>query len=385
MTFEKYPMFKAAWLWILVVGLCASTGLAYPPDNAAVLYYKTCLEYQKPEGDVKKALREVAAGEAVPNQAMREYIEGQVHTIKNLTDAARIKGCDWGYDYSRGLNMVMAPLGDMRTLTRIVMADAVIHMDSGDWQGVLDHCSTAYGMARHIKTDSVLICHLVGIAMEGVANKVMTKMLAQMSLDTEGLTQANHLLERVATNNVGMQSCLAQETRMVTQYTSAPVLQAVINTSVGPDEKIPALDQTSFTRAMDYYRRQVGRLAEAFDLDYAQAIGAMETLEKQIQTDAGRLPKAKVAQALMPAVAKLLSAETRGRTEIHALRAAVGIYLARARQGRLPRQLPAGLPRDLFSGKEFAYRLTDGGFSLRCQGRDLGKDTVHEYPFRVAK
>ena len=52
--------------------------------------------------------------------------------------------------------MVMAPLADVRTLARIVMADAVIHMDSGDWQRVIDRCSTAYGMARHIKTDNVL-------------------------------------------------------------------------------------------------------------------------------------------------------------------------------------------------------------------------------------
>jgi len=385
MKTRKHNMFKRVCLLTLVVGLGGAIGLAYPPDNAAVLYYKTCLVYQKPDGDLKKELRDVATGKAVPSQAMREYIKGQADKIKTLADAARIKACDWGYDYSMGFDMVMAPLGDMRTLARIVLADANIHLDAGDWQGGIERCGIAYGMARHIKTDSVLVCNLIGIAIEDITNQVMTKMFSEKSMDTDVLTQARRLLERVAMNNPGMQPCLEQEALMVAQYTSALDLQEVINASVGPDEKIPDLDQQAFTKAMDYYRQQMKGMTKAFDLDYATAIGAMEKLEKQIEADARRIPMAKVTQALVPAVGKCLSAEVRGRTALNALRAAVGVYLTKAQQGRLLRQLPKGLPQDLFSGKDFVYQVTDAGFSLRCQGRDLGKDTVHEYLFGVAK
>jgi hypothetical protein len=382
---RKHNMFKHVCLLTLVVGLCGSIGLAYPPDNAAVLYYKTCLVYQKLDGDLKKELPDVATGKAVPSQAMRDYIKGQADKIKTLADAVRIKACDWGYDYSMGFDMVMAPLGDMRTLARIVLADAHIHMGSGDWNRVIERCRTAYGMARHIKTDSVLVCNLVGIAIEGVTNEVMTKMLSDMSLDINSLKQVRRLLDQVAKDNPGMKSCLAQEVLMVTKYTSASVLQEAINASLGADEKIPDLDQQAFTEAMDYYRQQTQRLTAAFDLEYTKAIQTMEKLDKQTQADARRLPMAKVTQTLMPAVGRCLSAETRGRTELNALRAAVGVYLVKAQQGRLPRQLPAGLPQDLFSGKDFAYQVTDEGFTLRCRGKDLGKDTVHEYTFALAK
>ncbi len=91
--------------------------------------------------------------------------------------------------------MVLPSLADMRTMARIVMADAVIHMGSGDWNRVIERCCTTYGMARHIKTDSVLICNLVGIAIEGVTNEVMTKMLSDMSHDIDSLNQARNLLE----------------------------------------------------------------------------------------------------------------------------------------------------------------------------------------------
>jgi hypothetical protein len=69
----------------------------------------------------------------------------------------------------------------------------------------------------------------------------------------------------------------------------------------------------------------------------------------------------------------------------NALMVAVDIYIDNARSGRLPEQLPAGLPKDLFSGKDFKYEKTNGGFILRCQGKDLERDKFNEYEFKVKK
>ena len=46
---------------------------------------------------------------------------------------------------------------------------------------------------------------------------------------------------------------------------------------------------------------------------------------------------------------------------------------------------PAGLPPDLFSGRDFQYEKTKDGFVLRCQGKDLSKDKIYEYEFKVKK
>jgi len=64
---------------------------------------------------------------------------------------------------------------------------------------------------------------------------------------------------------------------------------------------------------------------------------------------------------------------------------AVDIYIINAKTGKLPDAIPASLPKDMFSGKDFEYEKTADGFILRCQGRDLLKDEVHEYEFKVAK
>jgi len=47
--------------------------------------------------------------------------------------------------------------------------------------------------------------------------------------------------------------------------------------------------------------------------------------------------------------------------------------------------LPEDTPMDLFSGKDFKYEKTKEGFVLRCQGKDLVKNKIYEYEFKVKK
>ena len=59
--------------------------------------------------------------------------------------------------------------------------------------------------------------------------------------------------------------------------------------------------------------------------------------------------------------------------------------MIKAKTGKLPDTLPAGLPGDLFSSKPFGYEKTPEGFILRCQGKDLGRNEVYEYEFKMKK
>ena len=88
--------------------------------------------------------------------------------------------------------------------------------------------------------------------------------------------------------------------------------------------------------------------------------------------------------------------DIRNRTQFNAVLAGIDIYLVRAKTGKLPDELPAGLPKDLFSGKDFLYAKTGAGFTLTGQGKGLdddsgfaltgqSKDIVHKYEFKVAK
>ena len=56
---------------------------------------------------------------------------------------------------------------------------------------------------------------------------------------------------------------------------------------------------------------------------------------------------------------------------------------AKAQTGSLPDRLPANALKDPFSGQDYLYQKTAAGFMLRCQGKDLDKDQVYEWEFKV--
>ena len=87
-------------------------------------------------------------------------------------------------------------------------------------------------------------------------------------------------------------------------------------------------------------------------------------------------------------------------SHFNALLAGIEVYLVLARTGKLPDVLPEDLPKDPFSSKDFDYRLTEGGFVIRCRGKDIcasrktykrNKPPIiiaeffHEYKFEVPK
>ena len=64
------------------------------------------------------------------------------------------------------------------------------------------------------------------------------------------------------------------------------------------------------------------------------------------------------------------------------IKAAVEIYLVVAETGRLPEKLPAHLPKDPFTGRDFGYEVTDEGFALRCQGKEFPRRKDLEFKVR---
>ena len=113
-------------LTIISVLLLASIAQAYPPDNAAIIYYKTCLTYQKAEGKLAENLRNFVQGKAKATEKLKKYIQGQQGTIATVTTASQIKNCDWGHNFKEGFDLLIPELSDMRNITRIVLADAIL-------------------------------------------------------------------------------------------------------------------------------------------------------------------------------------------------------------------------------------------------------------------
>ena len=117
-------------------------------------------------------------------------------------------------------------------------------------------------------------------------------------------------------------------------------------------------------------------------MPYEQAYTQLNQLADGFDKDD---PASRTAGAFMPALGKILLLKMRAETQSNAVMAGIEILLDRARTGQLPDALPSGLPKNPFSGGDFGYEKTKEGFILHCHGKDLDKDEINQYEFKLSK
>jgi len=371
--------------------LSTQSAFAYPPDNAAVLYYRACLFYQSDKAMMSK-VTDLLKGRIEVDEDIKKYVATNGHTIDSALTAADVKNCDWGVDYSKGFSTVLPHYVPLRDIAKLILADAKILAAQGDYETALSHCVSIHKMARHV-SDGIIISYLVGIAFEDLANNCIQNILADMPQDSEALTCFKNELVDIETRTPSMKAAVSKDFKAWSadaRIEKKDELLRFLNDEClsfpeYASERLKNADEEFFERNRDYSQNFVNQQIAAFDLAYEQAYTRLKELSEIPSKDAAKNPDATLTVALVPAVGKLYGQGIKVQTFSNAIRAAVDIYIIMAKTGRLPDELPAGLPKDLFSSEDFEYEKIDDGFILRCQGKDLLKDEIHEYEFKIKK
>ena len=96
----------------------------YPPNNAAVLYYRGFLHYAAPQGVRIAKMKAVVRGKASLDDDLNRFIRGNHRVIEHANLAATIPFCDWGLDYERGVGMLLPDLHHARQVSDLMIANA---------------------------------------------------------------------------------------------------------------------------------------------------------------------------------------------------------------------------------------------------------------------
>ncbi|UCD51561.1 MAG: hypothetical protein JSW27_02800 [Phycisphaerales bacterium] len=382
---------KSHGLACITLVLLASSVVAQaqPPDNAALLYYQAFLLYEKPDEATDKVLNQFRHGEMAANEVITRHIEQNRRAIDTVVRAANIDKCDWGYDYSLGVELTMPNLAQVRKLAFLLTTDARWLAGQGDYQTALDRCVTLRKMALHV-CDKTLISYLVAIAVDALANGTTEDVLGSAPPNAETLRQFKSDLAQTAGRFPSSATCLAQEAEVCAATMTRDDMQAQIQMAremadAKVIERLQQGDEAFFQRNREYYFSMIEKLTVALeaDLPYARMCATLDDLNEQMRDN----PDATLAcLALSPAsVKRIYQLAIRRQTHFNAVMTAIDLYLAVAQQGQLPATLPANSPPDLFSGKPFAYTRTGAGFTLRCQAQEIPEKDPHEYVFKVSK
>ena len=375
-------------LAIVMVSLVAPRAQAIPPDpdNAALLYYQGFLALAELDDEARTLIGDVAKGQVAPDDKVRQYIHQCHGAIGFAEAAAAVPACNWGFRFSEGFDALMPQLAQARFLAFILVADARVRAADGDCRGGLERCLMTDTLARHIGDDT-LISYLVSIAVRNVGYKCMVDVVGQARGDVALL---DWLKRELATTSEGqvtpirplkIEREIALSTlRMenVEQYA-----RLVASEDEGKQQEILAqANEEAFAKARRVYAEVSAEALSvmASSMPYAEAHARLKVLADRFDPND---PASAAGGPLAPAMATILSVMVREGTRANAVKAGIDICLRKAKSGELPAALPAGLPKDLFSGEDFAYERTDDGFVLRCRGKDLERDTIQEYAFAV--
>jgi hypothetical protein len=384
---------KCILIGVVLLAL-AGQAFAYPPDNAAVLYYKDFLLLEEPNDSVKNMLKELWRGNIGLNEQIRCYLERNRNVLKEMVTAAQIERCDWGLDILEGLVLGMPHTFKCRQAAYILAADAKALAEKGDYRTALDRCITIHKMGLQIGDDT-LILYLVGTAVKDIANKCIVDILSEMPEDLETLVWLQTQMADVSRRPFSIEAAISKETEVALREMRKERIGILIE-QLDPnlDEnrnvieqlcQIQHRDEAFFEKSRIYFTTTMVAVQAAFEMPYPRAHEGITRLAEKTAKDTEEKPEAILTSITGPAIAKMSSIRAARETFFNAVEASIGIYIIKAKTGKLPDELLAELPKDMFSGKDFLYEKTAAGFILKCQGKDLDKNIAHQYEFKVAK
>ena len=382
---------KVRGLWFAIILMALScNAFCYPPDNAAVLYYKACLIIGDPPEEIAGVMIDAIRGKCEINEQLKEFAEGQSSAINLAIAATASENCDWGMDYTKGFDLLLPHLGPMRRLCKVMLLDAQISTGEGDIKKAIEQSLACFRIARHIKKDTTIISSLVGISVEQLACEAIGSILSKHPVNEKLLVQVRTTLNEMSEDYGTMQECMRMETDIAAEYIRSKNMPELLEVlGIKDDEKkaeiVERFDEEMRTKSIEYYRKHMETMIKAFKLPYAKAIARMQEAQEKLEGDVEKNDEAVLASVIAPAMEKCLNNEVAALNRINALRCAVEIYLQKQKAGNLPDNLPSGLAKDTFSNKNFIFEKKDAAFILRCRAKDLIKDEIHEYEFKVPK
>jgi len=218
--------------------------LAQPPQNAALLYYQAFMVYESPNEEMRRKLYDLEKHQIEPDRQITRYITKQQNVIDLLTTAADLPNCDWGFDYSRGVALFYVPhLHSFRELSRIVIADAKILAEQGDYETALKRCLTLYKMSHHIG-DDLTITLLAGGSSVVMANECIKYILSEMPSDVTTLHWLKAELSRIDSKPFALKNSLENEYKLAVASMTPDRIDKMVSLFLEPVTLVGSPDPT---------------------------------------------------------------------------------------------------------------------------------------------
>ncbi|MCK4999237.1 MAG: hypothetical protein KAS23_06870, partial [Anaerohalosphaera sp.] len=338
------------------------------------------------------------------------YVNANRKAIELTIEASKLEYCDWGEQFSLD-DPNYSTLDGILYLAELLLADIRIRLDSEEPQKLVQRCIDVYDITSHIDAKSS-IGFVIKIVLEDKASDALALILSKESVNIDTLELLKHkLLEHQKSRTPFIDSFDHETARIAAELEKATKAKAKSDMTFQDlfrdNEELRLCFYWQLAQVKDfnkenwglvcpknnyYYIQHSKAIRQAIQKPYQKAYPEIVRLEEKALNDSHTKDETTgkstihydaLSTSSMSSVKGVYSYSIRSDTHFNALLCAVDVYIIKAKTGKLPDALPANRAKDIFSGEDFVYERTVDGFVLRCRGKDVRKDKVHQWEFKV--
>ncbi|MHB1461471.1 MAG: hypothetical protein ACYC1M_09345 [Armatimonadota bacterium] len=379
-------------------------GPKVPDDqNAAVVYAKAFKlikgkETRESSDTMESLLKSVGA---IPSKKKIDVVWSDVdkaaqvyrQVVPLVKEALMRPQCQFPVKWELGPAATFVHLSQLRNLTRILSAMAVLDAHDGNLDEAYKKVGLAFQVAKASKDEPILISTLVTISCTQTANGTLQAVVKYGPPSSSALQELVRLLGETDYRLQWVNAMKGERVSGLWAFNyllqhGASGYYDLVHSYDGSED--PTTLKVRFLRLLDpmrrpliyadarHYLKYMDSVIDIAPLRYQQAI----ELQKRIQATLQKLPKyAIITRQLTPIFTNGISRvdETRAQTALTQILLAAKQY--KSRTGQYPESMTqvrsvglAGIPMDPFSGKDFIYKRTPKGFVAYSIGADLKDD-----------
>jgi len=352
-----------------------------------------------------------------PNETIRSYMKECRDTIELAQAASELPQCDWGIMYSQGLACRSPQIAQTRPLISMLCTDALVLAADKNYRAAFERCLMARRFAHHVCGD-IGILYSVSAGGDYKVLRCIGLILGHMKPDVDTLvwlknqlaiekgppaspakvlkTEFAMVLQSLRTNSSMMEK--ARQVMSMRQVLNALEREQLTQDGGNAVDMQSLTDEELIALAGKPYATFLDSVLQVMDseMSYEEKSSEIRRLTEEITSEFGGDPASfpmMVAQPekLLTLSVVMFSVEPSAIYNVHvrrtahsnALIAGIEVHLVKAKTGQLPEKLPEGVPKDPFTGKDFAYEITEEGFVLSLSDKNIPGQKLRAYEFKV--
>ena len=327
----------------------------------------------------------------------RGIVQSNQTALKTFRKAATLTKSRYPVDLTPGLNALLPHLAKLKSIARLLQAEAAVAVADGDTQRAVDAVKATLAIGRSLSNEPVLISQLVSHATDATAFATMDYLIRRLALTDAQLAD---LAAAFSQSEDPHSLYLALIGERATFVSAAKDPYAFLATAGGPRAS------SSVSQSAQELAFGVIRMTGFFERDFGFGVDALTTniafaklpdpdrfasrTNWNAIEDRAKEGRYILSGLLLPALGKAMHRDTEDRAKARIAQTVLAIEryrLAHANQlpdtldALVPAYLPA-IPSDPFDGKPLRFERRESGYIVYSVGPDTVDDGGLERPVK---